>query len=96
VPIFTTFVEQRPRVLWYRWSAALLLVVTRYMWSSVPAAMISAFGSMAVAEAAAYLLLTDELVAQFIRAFNRSAIHLWLSIRGHGQDPSRRYGFGFF
>jgi hypothetical protein len=66
------------------------------MWSSVPAAMISAFGSMAVAEAAAYLLLTDELVAQFIRAFNRSAIHLWLSIRGHGQDPSRRYGFGFF
>jgi hypothetical protein len=65
------------------------------MWSSVPAAMISAFGSMAVAEAAAYLLLTDELIAQFIRAFNRSAIHLWLSIRGHGQDPSRRYGFGF-
>jgi hypothetical protein len=26
VPIFTTFVELRPRVLWCRWSAALLLM----------------------------------------------------------------------
>jgi hypothetical protein len=43
------------------------------MWSSVPAAMISAFGWMALAETAAYLL-PDELVAQFMRAFNWSAL----------------------
>jgi hypothetical protein len=65
------------------------------MWSSVPAAMISAFGWMALAETAAYLL-PDELVAQFMRAFNWSALRIFGGLFAVAVGIYLAgYGFGF-
>lgn len=73
VPVFAGFVRERlTRVVvsLAEILAALLLVMTHNDWSSLPAAIISALGWMALAEGGAYLVLPDQILDRFIATFN--------------------------
>lgn len=96
LPVFAAFVEQRllrTTISMIELVAGLFIVVHN-AWSPLPAAVISLLGWMAVAEAAAYLLLPDTLVARLIGTFNTA---LWYVVGGLLAIAVGLYlaGFGF-
>jgi tRNA threonylcarbamoyladenosine modification (KEOPS) complex Pcc1 subunit len=74
--VFAQFVEQRLTrtvISMAEVLGGLFLVIGHNDWSSLPAALVTAIGWMALAEGLIYLLLPDALVDRFIRTFNTEA-----------------------
>lgn len=98
LPVFAAYVRERL----VRTVASLVeLLIGLFLamnndWSSIPAALITLIGWMAVAEGLVYLLLPDELVERLIRTFNTP---LWYVIGGllamAVGSYLAGYGFGF-
>lgn len=100
IPVLAGLVEQRvvrTVAALAELLAALLLLVMHNEWSSPPAALVSAFGWMAVGEAAAYLVLPDDLLGRLIARVNRPG---WYVAGGVGALAVGAYlagsGFGVF
>lgn len=97
LPVFAAFARERliRTVISFVELLGGLFLALNNDWSSVPAALITLVGWMAVAESVVYLTLPDELVETFIRAFNTSFWYVvggLLSIAAGGCLAA--YGFG--
>lgn len=81
LPVFAAFPRERliRTVIAFVELLGGLFLVLNNDWSSVPAAIITLVGWMAVAESVVYLTLPDELVEAFIRTFNTS---FWYVVGG--------------
>lgn len=73
---------------------ALFIVAGHNEWSTLPAAIVTFIGWMALAEGCAYLLLPDPLLDRFIRTFNTAA---WYMVGGSIAIVTGAYlaAFGF-
>jgi hypothetical protein len=80
LPVFGAYVEQRllrTTMSMIELLAGVALVVGHNLWSSLPAAIITMLGWMAVLEAVVYLFLPDGWVSKVITTFNTSACYVF-------------------
>lgn len=98
IPVVGAFIEDRMLrliVAMVEVLGGLFLVVGHAIWSPLPAAIITLFGLLLVAEGIMYLVLSDEMVERYIDMVNKPA---WYILGGLGSIALGGYlaaaGFG--